>query len=140
MITSTPSAESGSTSDGLFSAEDLDTLKENRRLRKALINNLAKDDKVPFDKADKSMLISLLSGLDSEILTRARIKVAAKTEETASNLTQLVGQALMSYKPSAGEPVKPRITTLPDTVKATNIVPGETDFGNRQITLDDLKD
>lgn len=73
--------------DGVFSLDDKRVLDENRKLRRKLISLLTDGDKLPEDKSDKAMLINLMNGLDSEIISRARLKVSAKANETTSNLT-----------------------------------------------------
>jgi len=128
-----------SPSDGLFSEEDTLALNANRSLRRLLINSLSPTGKVPEDKADKSMLIQLMNGMDSEIIGRARLKVAAKTDENVTNLTGLVAQALMKHKVNAPVRTGPREVTLPATIKVTNPVPGEMDQGVVRVTLEEIQ-
>lgn len=65
--------------DGPFTADDVATLNETRRLRKLLVKQLVKDNQIPEDKSDKILLVNLINGLDAEVMSRARVKVAAKT-------------------------------------------------------------
>lgn len=126
--------------DDIFSSEDLAALNENRKLRRALIRMLSKGDKLPEDKADKTALIQLMAAADAEILTRARIKVAAKSEEAANNLANAVGSALKNFK----IPPRPVITKeafeVPAHIKAPTPVPGNMDIGNIPLTMADLED
>lgn len=124
--------------DGLFSADDLASLKENRRLRKALVTALAGDGKVPADRSEKTMLISLMAGIDNEIIGRARLKVAAKTEEQMTNLTGLITQTLLHCKVEPIPNAPPRNMSLPDSIKTGPVVPGEMATGLAPVSLKEL--
>ena len=124
--------------DGVFSPDDKRVLDENRRLRRKLISLLTEGDKLPEDKSEKAMLINLMNGLDSEIIGRTRLKVAAKANENTSNLTSLVAQALMQYRPDQHEASTSRILELPSDVKIEDLVPGETDIGNIVISIEEF--
>lgn len=124
--------------DGVFSLDDKRVLDENRKLRRKLISLLTDGDKLPENKSDKAMLINLMNGLDSEIISRARLKVSAKANETTSNLTSLVAQALMQYRPDQHEEHTPRILELPSDVKIEDLVPGEMDIGNIVISIEEF--
>ena len=124
--------------DGVFSPGDKRVLDENRRLRRKLISLLTEGDKLPEDKSEKAMLINLMNGLDSEIIGRTRLKVAAKANENTSNLTSLVAQALMQYRPDQHEAPTSRILELPSDVKIEDLVPGETDIGNIVISIEEF--
>ena len=124
--------------DGVFSLDDKRILDENRKLRRKLISLLTDGDKLPEDKSDKAMLINLMNGLDSEIISRARLKVSAKANETTSNLTSLVAQALMQYRPDQHEEHAPRILELPSDITIEDLVPGEMDIGNIVISIEEF--
>ncbi len=124
--------------DGVFSPGDKRVLDENRRLRRKLISLLTEGNKLPEDKSEKAMLINLMNGLDSEIIGRTRLKVAAKANENTSNLTSLVAQALMQYRPDQHEAPTSRILELPSDVKIEDLVPGETDIGNIVISIEEF--
>lgn len=124
--------------DGVFSPEDKRVLDENRQLRRRLISLLTEGDKLPEDKSDKAMLINLMNGLDSEIIGRTRLKVAAKADQNTTNLTSLVAQALMQYRPDQHEEILPRVLELPSELKIDDMVPGETDIGNIVISIDEV--
>ena len=124
--------------DGVFSLDDKRVLDENRKLRRKLISLLTDGDKLPEDKSDKAMLINLMNGLDSEIISRARLKVSAKANETTSNLTSLVAQALMQYRPDQHEEHAPRILELPSDIMIEDLVPGEMDIGNIVISIEEF--
>lgn len=124
--------------DDVFSDEDLQTLRDIRNLRKQLITNLTPNGKIPDDKSDKTMLIQLMAGVDSEIAMRARVKVAAKTEENNANLTALVGQAMKNFKvPRVGVGQSAEFE-MPSHIKLPAPVPGQMDIGTILVTIDDL--
>ena len=124
--------------DGVFSAEDSALLNETKQLRMTLIRNLAGDGKVPIDKSDKIMLTQLLNDVDGQIVSRARTKIAAKTEENNSNVTALIAQALMKHRVGNGTPAAERSLDLPKEISAGVIVPGEMDQGVKNVTMADL--
>lgn len=126
--------------DGVFSPEDKRVLDENRQLRRRLISLLTEGDKLPEDKSDKAMLINLMNGLDSEIIGRTRLKVAAKADQNTTNLTSLVAQALMQYRPDQHEEILPRVLELPSELKIDDMVPGETDIGNIVISIAEVSE
>lgn len=126
--------------DGVFSPEDKRVLDENRQLRRRLISLLTDGDKLPEDKSEKAMLINLMNGLDSEIIGRTRLKVAAKADQNTTNLTSLVAQALMQYRPDQHEELLPRVLELPSELKIDDMVPGETDIGNIVISIDEVSE
>lgn len=126
--------------DGVFSPEDKRVLDENRQLRRKLISLLTEGDKLPEDKSEKAMLINLMNGLDSEIIGRTRLKVAAKADQNTTNLTSLVAQALMQYRPDQHEELLPRVLELPSELMIDDIVPGETDIGNIVISIDEVSE
>lgn len=86
------------------------------------------------------MLINLMNGLDSEIIGRTRLKVAAKADQNTTNLTSLVAQALMQYRPDQHEELLPRVLELPSELKIDDMVPGETDIGNIVISIDEVSE
>lgn len=127
-------------SDDLFSADDEFILSQNRKLRTALINKLTPDNKVPEDKADKNMLIQLMNAQDSEIIARARLKIAAKSDETANNLAAMVGQAMKDFKHGSRPVVTKEAFQIPAHIVAPKLVPGQMDIGTVPLTMKDLEE
>ena len=126
--------------DGPFSSSDLALLSENRNLRRELIKQLAPSGKVPIDKADKSMLLNLINGMDAEIIARARVKVAAKTEEALTNITAMVGQALLQHKAVPVADISDEALELPSHVNVPEPVPGQMDIGVIGLTIADVQE
>lgn len=142
MTQPTPEVEllPADTDHGLFTQDDADTLRNIKRLRQTLINELAKDNKLPQEKSDRILLSQLLNDQESAVIAKTRLKVAAKSNEAVTNLTGLIGQALAKHKVE----IKPRTdmstVQLPAEIELTNVVPGEMDIGNLPLKLQDLKD
>ena len=130
---SEPTAE-----EALFSKEDSALLNETKQLRMTLIRSLAKDGQVPNDKSDKVMLTQLLNDVDGQIIAKSRTKIAAKTEQTMGNMAAVVAAALKKHRVGGDIPAGPRSVDLPSEFSAGTIVPGETDQGVKNITMDDL--
>lgn len=129
-----------SQSDPLFNRTDLDILAENRALRKALIGQLAPKGRLPMDKSDKTMLLALMNGLDSEVLTRARIKVAAKTEESVNDIRAMVSHALLNCSIPRAKPFSEADLKEPDHIKFKPPVPGQMDIGVKNLTMQDIEE
>ena len=127
-------------SDGVFSSEDLAILSQNRRLRQSLIRSLTDGIKIPEDKADKAMLIQLMNGTDAEIISRARVKVAAKSEEALTDVRNLVAQALLQHNNRTIKPLALQDLEPPSSIKARELVPGETEIGTINLTMSDIEE
>ena len=124
--------------DGVFSADDTALLNETKQLRMTLIRSLAGEGHVPINKSDKIMLTQLLNDVDGQIVSRARTKIAAKTEENNGNITAMIAQALMKHRVGSAVPAAERVLDLPKEISAGEIVPGEMDQGVRNVTMADL--
>lgn len=129
--------------DDLFSAEDNRVLSQNRALRRRLIGLLTETSSgsvvIPEDKADKALLVNLLNATDSEIMGRARLKVAAKTEEAMTNMTGVVAEALRQCKIERPVATGERLISLPRHITIDDIVPGEMEIGVINVTLEELR-
>lgn len=127
-------------SDGAFTSDDLATLNETRRLRKMLIGQLMQEGKIPEDKADKALLTNLLNGLDAEVISRARVKVAAKTEEAVSDVRSMVAHALLQHRTNRPGPFSHKELEPPSHVQFRETVPGETDIGFINLKIEDIEE
>lgn len=126
--------------DAIFNAEDNQILRSNRDLRRKMIALIMPEDKLPAEKEKLSALMSLMKDLDNEVLTRARIKVAVKSEENATNLNAMVCKALLQHKVGANGPAAASQRVLPSHLQITDIVPGEMDIGVIGVTMEELRD
>jgi len=124
--------------DTVFNSEDTSILLNNRRIRTMMLTSLIKDGKPPVTNEDQKLALALMKDLDGEVLTRAKIKVASKTEQGLTNLTTLVGKALASYRPAEHVPVASDKRQLPGSIKPSNVVPGEMDVGMLPLTIEDI--
>ena len=127
-------------SDGAFTSDDIATLNETRRLRKQLNGQLTQGGKLPEDKSDKILLTNLINGLDAEVLSRARVKVAAKTEEAMTDVRNLVAQALLRHNTARPVQVTHKDLEPPTHVSFRETVPGETDIGFINLTIEDIEE
>lgn len=129
----------------LFNKEDLDILKRNRDIKQKLLNIVTKDGTtVPEDRADKALLTSLLDSLDKEVLNRAKLKVMAKSEETASDTKALIADMLLNYKPNKvlRDPHEnlEELLEPPSDIVYREPVPGEKDIGSITLSLNDIEE
>lgn len=128
--------------DGIFTSEENEILTENRRLRQMLIGILTKDEtgktRVPGSTSDKVLLDSLLNGVDKEITTRAKLRVATKANDTTANLLALATSALTSHKVPARRHATPEERTMPDNIVVDNPIAGETTIGVKTFELNDI--
>lgn len=127
-----------SRADDLFDEEDAQALAANRLIRRTLVRALTEGNKVPESNSDKSLLLGLMDGIDREILGRARLKIAAKSEENNSNMTAFAAQILKNHTSGATRVPGNRVLDLPDTVRLDNPIPGELDDGLVPITFDNF--
>lgn len=122
-----------------LSDEDRATLDHTRHIRQTLVKSLVGENiRLPDDKTDKAVLLSLLDGIDKDVVNRNRIKIAAKTEQAIGNMSGVIAQALLKHRP--GEPLifEDRIIELPDSIPAVQTVPGEMSIGVISLTQEDL--
>ena len=126
--------------DGPFSSDDIATLNETRRLRKLLVKQLVKDNQIPEDKSDKILLVNLINGLDAEVMTRARVKVAAKTEEALTDVRHFVAQALLQHNSRRPKTITSAAFEPPPGVERKTLVPGEAEIGVINLTMSDIEE
>lgn len=118
-----------STTESQKSSEDLD-LDYTQGLRKRLLNLVVKDLKtIPEDKADKSMIIQLLDGMDRQALSKLRIKSdegsADKQSAAAATIAHLIATgSIINNRTDKGAGVIPQ---LDDLLPVPFIVEGELD-------------
>jgi len=125
--------------DPVFNPVDAAILKNNRDLKINLIKKLTPNGNLPADKDQTTALLALMSSLDSEVLTRARIRVAAKTENGVSDLRALVAQALLNKPVKKPQAFSPKAIEAPAGMKFAQPVPGAMDVGVVNLTLKDLE-
>lgn len=126
----------------LFDAEEETELSDIQAIRKDLTNLLIKDEtgklKVPEKTADKVLLAQLLDGRERQVLTKARLKIASKSEENAQDLRANVAEVLRAFKSSA-KPATPGDRNIPEEIlKAVTPVPGEMSIGNIPMSIDEI--
>lgn len=127
----------------VFNLEDQQRLEYTNKLRKKLIQAIVEDDdkpKVPDEKADKALLVSLLDGLDRSTLSKAKIKTedkAAKGGASAANLIAEVLRGISTSQKALAQSGGGTIPTLPGDIKFADIE-GETVQGTFGIKIDEF--
>lgn len=125
----------------LFSADDLEILKETRRLRSSIIHKLMKGGtEIPDDKSDKVLLATMLADRENEIFKRVKIKQAAKAEEQATDLNETLAQLLLQVRHPESKPFNPAMLVPPEHLAPPKLKPGQADVGMVSITMADIKD
>lgn len=126
--------------DDLFSADDKSILEQNNAIRKKMLAELCKSTGIPVGEEDRKLALTLMKDLDASIYTRARVAVARGTEKGITNLTAVVGKALLSYHPDHVPAAPAASRVLPKTIEVTDLVPGEMDIGLLPLKVEDLVD
>lgn len=128
--------------DALFDDEDADSLREIQNLRKQLTDKLTKTEDgrlfVPDKTSDKILLAQLIDGRERLIMTKARLKISSKTEETLGDLNDIVCQALKGFHARARVPATAEERSIPAEYLKIEDVPGEMDIGNIPMTMDEI--
>ncbi len=128
----------------LFDEAEETELSDIQAIRKDLTNLLVRDEtgklKVPEKTADKVLLAQLLDGRERQVLTKARLKIASKTEENAQDLRASVAEALRTFRTSA-KPATPNDRIIPEEIlNSITPVPGEMSIGNIPMSIDEISE
>jgi hypothetical protein len=125
----------------LFKEDEAEQLVKLQNLRFTLIDKLTEGyTKLPNDRSGTELLATLINGGDDQVFKKVNLRLKAKENETATNLTGLVAQVLLKYNengPSAKE--IERKVKLGEEFELKDAVPGELDVGISSFTLSDLE-
>ena len=126
--------------DGVFISDEEIDLNLTQSVRRKLVMDLTKDEKIGDDIEKASLLLKTLEGMDKQVGTKAKLRIAKKSTDKTNNMAAVVA-ALLN-----GDMTLPMPTNLPkvDTAKpldyvVDNYVPGERDLGRVAISMDELK-
>ena len=126
--------------DGVFISDEEIDLNLTQSVRRNLVIHLTKDDKIGDDIEKANLLLKTLEGMDKQVGTKAKLRIAKKSTDKTNNMAAVVA-ALLN-----GDMTLPIPTNLPkvDTAKpldyvVDNYVPGERDLGRVTISMDELK-
>lgn len=126
--------------DGVFISDEEIDLNLTQSVRRNLVMHLTKDDKIGDDIEKANLLLKTLEGMDKQVGTKAKLRIAKKSTDKTNNMAAVVA-ALLN-----GDMTLPMPTNLPkvDTAKpldyvVDNYVPGEKDLGRVAISMDELK-
>lgn len=127
--------------DSFLSREEDEVLLENRKLRKALIKLMTQDAngevKLPGPTSEKLLLSQLISDVDKEVITRAKLRAANKTADAVAGAAGAVANLLKNYKVGQFQS-SPEERILPAEIEITDIVPGEMETGVVSFNMDDV--
>lgn len=125
-----------------------DSIEGNHRLeytlniRKEAIDKLISKGKIPENKDEKSLLISLLDGMDRTVLSRAKVKVDAKTNDISTQANVLVAKLLTKVNPKAimlnNFTDTIQVPVLDSTIPKPSLIEGETLIGTVNETFDNF--
>lgn len=128
--------------DSIYEASEDAILIENRLLRQQLIKLLVTNEsgqvQVPKSTSEKLLLDQLLNGVDKEVTTRAKLRIASKTSDELGNLAGAVAKALRSHNVSRSRQASPEDRVLPDSIKVYDPIPGEMDIGTKTFTVQEI--
>lgn len=126
--------------DGVFISDEEIDLNLTQSVRRKLVMELTKDEKIGDDIEKANLLLKTLEGMDKQVGTKAKLRIAKKSTDKTNNMAAVVA-ALLN-----GDMTLPMPTNLPkvDTAKpldyvVDNYVPGERDLGRVTISMDELK-
>ncbi len=118
----------------VITAIDENRIERTLTIREKLID-LLQEEGVPTDKADKTMLIQLLDGMDRTVLAKSKLKSDAKSNKEQTEMTRLVAEVLTKTRLDANRrrdmPVE-----LDHDQDIDDLVEGELAIGNVDITYD----
>lgn len=118
--------------------EDARRLNYTLQTREYLIKEILKKQPVDVESSDKSMLISLLDGMDRTVLTRKRIAVDSKQGDAQAQAAVLMAKILTNLSPKEMLRGDGTIPVLADIIDVPTLVSGETDIGTQNLTFDDF--
>ena len=122
----------------LPSEEQMMALVHHKRMH--VVNYLCKDaQSVPGDPENIKVLLTVLKDIDSNALTRKRIKSDERSNDIQSQSAELIAKILASSNNrNAGVTISMpySVPTLPKTISDPVLVPGEADIGATDITYE----
>ena len=128
--------------DSIYEASEDAILIENRTLRQQLIKllviNEAGQVQVPKSTSEKLLLDRLLNGVDKEVTTRAKLRIASKSSDELGNLAGAVAKALRSHNVNKSRVAHPSERVLPADIKVYDPIPGEMDIGTKTFSVEEI--
>lgn len=126
--------------NSVFVSDEQIDLNLTQSVRRNLVMQLTKDEKIGDDIEKANLLLKTLEGMDKQVGTKAKLRIANKATDKTNNMAAVVA-ALLNGDISLPMPTNvPRVdTTKPLDYVVDNYVPGEKDLGRVAITMDDLK-
>jgi len=119
---------------GLLSQEDLDLLRETRKVRMDLIKDMTVDG-VPTRSGDIRVLNETLDATDRQVMELAKLKAKQQENDTNNAAVGLVVEILNKVGASGHKQLTNVEVELPDDFIPVDIVPGETDINAEELDL-----
>ncbi len=126
--------------DGVFISDEEIDLHRTQSVRRQLVTDLMKDQKIGDNIEKANLLVKVLDGMDKQVGTKAKLRIAKKSTDKTNNMAAMVA-ALLNGDMSLPLPTNvPKVDTAkPLDYVVDNYVPGEKDLGRVVITMDELK-
>lgn len=112
--------------------------------RKFIVDTLLKDNKIPGDRAELTLLVQSLDGMDRAALTNKRIKADEKASEATAGsaaaiaklLTELGGRQKNFHNDDVTDLTPREAPVLGSHIPDPVLVPGETDVSSPQLDFE----
>lgn len=128
--------------EDILSLDDQRKLNLTASIRESIISDITKGGKIPNDKDTQSFLIKALDGLDNNTLRQAKLRVDKDKNDGTEATANLITEFLLRFNDN---PAKSNDTAnnttreLDSSFVLTDKVPGETDIGTTNLTIDEIK-
>lgn len=109
--------------------------------RRKIVEGVMKDNKIPQDRLEATLLIQALDGMDRAALTSKRIKADEKAADAMAGSAAVVANLLTSMgksKPADDIIDMParEVPLLGEDIPPPSLVPGETEVAPKQMDFD----
>lgn len=137
------SEEVDKTNEDLFPLIDARRLEYVNHVRESLVKEIVTDKiKIPEERGNKELLVSLLDGMERTVFNKAKIKTDKKAADNASEASALIANVLKSM-PSlsslqSNHQVGAKIPELPNTLEKPALIEGETAVGSQSQNIDEF--
>lgn len=142
MSTDTTTQEGQVVQDtGPYTQDDLSTLEQIRSLRNTLIDRLVGDREkpvVPGKTSEMVLLQGLIDGLEKQVHTTTKVKIAAKAQASEESVREEIKHLLLNYREPPRREVSDEELTIPAHLKRPEFKPGALDQGVVNVTMQDL--
>ena len=111
-------------------------------IREKMVRELTSSGVIPADNANKALLISALDGMDRTVLSRAKVKVAEKTNDLSTQANSLIAKLLTQVRPKQisenNYDVNIKPLSLDSSISKPDTIEGEMVIGTTSETFDEF--